>query len=62
MRTNFIGDNIFFSKKEMEQIKKAEETKPDTIESTETKTDQKEVVNPYKNVAAAELGDMNFQL
>ena len=62
MRTNFIGDNIFFSKKEMEQIKKAEETKPDTIESTETKTEQKETVNPYNNVSASDLGDLNFQL
>ena len=45
-----------------EQIKKAEGTKPDTIESTETKTEPKETVNPYNNVSTSDLGDLNFQL
>jgi hypothetical protein len=58
MPTNFFGQNLFFSKKELERIKKTE-SKPDNMDVV---TKKEEVVNPYQTVSQQEVGDLNFDL
>ena len=61
---NFIGDNVYFSKYEMDLIKKSE-SKPDNIAEQQTQsipTSPAAVVNPYADTTATGVGDLNFNL